>query len=184
MSFETASRKGEPFAQLIKEKSYLPNPVTRFCTVELKIRVMKKHMRALGYECWTSVLGLRADEASRALNALQPQRERWTNAVPLYRAGISKQDVERYWAAAPFDLGLKSYEGNCDLCFLKGFGKRLRIMQEDPQATDWWITQEDSVGATFRNNEPSYRAVATFARKQLSLPLIDDEPGVSCACTD
>lgn len=40
VTFETAAREGEPFTQLINERRYLPNPVTRFCTVELKIRTV------------------------------------------------------------------------------------------------------------------------------------------------
>ena len=37
VDFETASRNGEPFEAIIRKRNYLPNPVTRFCTVELKI---------------------------------------------------------------------------------------------------------------------------------------------------
>lgn len=36
VSFETASRNGEPFEALITKKNYLPNMVARFCTQELK----------------------------------------------------------------------------------------------------------------------------------------------------
>ena len=32
VTFETASRNGEPFEILIDERQYLPNPVARFCT--------------------------------------------------------------------------------------------------------------------------------------------------------
>ena len=48
VDFDSAARKGEPFEALIRKKSYLPNPVTRFCTSELKIRVMHKFLRSLG----------------------------------------------------------------------------------------------------------------------------------------
>ena len=53
VTFETASRDGSPFEQLIEQRNFLPNPVTRFCTQELKIRVMKAWMQAQGYEHWT-----------------------------------------------------------------------------------------------------------------------------------
>lgn len=42
VSYETASRKGEPFEQLINKKNYLPNTFARFCTQELKVNLMKK----------------------------------------------------------------------------------------------------------------------------------------------
>jgi len=32
VNFETASRNGEPFEAIIRQRNYLPNPVTRFCT--------------------------------------------------------------------------------------------------------------------------------------------------------
>jgi hypothetical protein len=31
----TASRQGEPYEALLRERRYLPNPVTRFCTTQL-----------------------------------------------------------------------------------------------------------------------------------------------------
>ena len=46
VNFDTASRDGEPFEALIRKRNYLPNPVTRFCTSELKIRTMHKFLRA------------------------------------------------------------------------------------------------------------------------------------------
>jgi hypothetical protein len=73
VNFDTASRDGEPFEDLVRHRSYLPNPVTRFCTSELKIRTMHRFLRAnwqaLGWEAddleWNQMIGIRADEARR-----------------------------------------------------------------------------------------------------------------------
>jgi 3'-phosphoadenosine 5'-phosphosulfate sulfotransferase (PAPS reductase)/FAD synthetase len=57
VTFETASRNGEPFEQLIQKRKYLPNPVSRFCTVELKVRTMHRYLKANGWKglrCWES----------------------------------------------------------------------------------------------------------------------------------
>ena len=51
---ETASRKGEPFSYLIAKRKYLPNPIARFCTSDLKVIPMKKFMEAQGYEDFTT----------------------------------------------------------------------------------------------------------------------------------
>ncbi len=42
VDYATASRQGEPFEALIRKRKYLPNPVTRFCTIDLKIRIIHK----------------------------------------------------------------------------------------------------------------------------------------------
>lgn len=48
VDYATASRQGEPFEALIRKRKYLPNPVTRFCTIDLKIRIIHKYLRSLG----------------------------------------------------------------------------------------------------------------------------------------
>lgn len=143
VSFESAARDGAPFRELVVERNFLPNPVTRFCTQELKIRVMKGWMLARGYEHWTNIIGLRADEPRRVSRMRSSnEKDRWDVAMPLAEAGITVADVDAFWAAQPFDLRLRKWEGNCDLCFLKGRAKRTRIMRDDPASAQWWIDME------------------------------------------
>jgi 3'-phosphoadenosine 5'-phosphosulfate sulfotransferase (PAPS reductase)/FAD synthetase len=65
VNFETASRNGEPFEALIRRRNYLPNPVSRFCTVELKVRTIHRYLKENGWTEWDSMLGIRADEQRR-----------------------------------------------------------------------------------------------------------------------
>lgn len=145
VTFETASRNGEPFEALIIKKQYLPNPVTRFCTIELKIRTIHKYLKSLGWEHNESMdwVGIRADEQRRAVKM---DRER----VPLYVAGVTAQDVGKFWREQSFDLGLpnvngKTLHGNCDLCFLKGGNQVLSLIQEKPERAAWWARMETLV---------------------------------------
>lgn len=151
-----ASTSGEPFEALITDRRLLPNPVTRFCTSELKIRPMKAWMKARGYRNWSNVVGIRADEPSRVAKMLAPNRECWENELPLHTAGVTLSDVTAFWEAQPFDLGLKPYQGNCDLCFLKGRQKKLTIIRDDPASADWWAQQEQRMDARFRDKGPTY----------------------------
>lgn len=148
VGYNSASRSGEPFAALVKKKGYLPNAVSRFCTIELKIRVMRDFARSLGWDRWGNVIGLRYDEGHRVLKALARNdegKERWTAVMPLSRAKVTRRDVEAFWQIQPFDLALRPYEGNCDLCFLKSKAKLEAIVRENPGIADWWIEQEQSI---------------------------------------
>lgn len=170
------------FTKLITDRKMLPNPVMRFCTQELKIRPMRDWMRAQGYEHWTNVVGIRADEprrVARMREAEQKRSERWDIALPLADAGISVEDVAAFWKAQPFDLQLQPHEGNCDLCFLKGLGKKQTIIRNRPDLAIWWAEQEDRIGATFRHDQPSYR-------QMLAQPgLFTDEDALTeCYCHD
>ncbi len=170
------------FTQLITDRKYLPNPVMRFCTQELKIRPMRDWMLAKGYQHWTNVVGIRADEARRVAKmreAEQKRSERWDIALPLNDAGVRLVEVDTFWKAQTFDLQLRPHEGNCDLCFLKGYDKIKNIVRDRPNLARWWAEQEARIGGTFRNDRPSYAAM--LAQPDL---FKDGDDLTECYCTD
>jgi 3'-phosphoadenosine 5'-phosphosulfate sulfotransferase (PAPS reductase)/FAD synthetase len=181
VDYETASRQGEPFAALIEKRMYLPNVVHRFCTQDLKIRVIKHFMLSLGYRHWTNVVGIRHDEPARwARTQGIAEKERWDVWLPLVDWKISKQMVLEYWRSMPFDLHLEHYQGNCDLCFLKGRNKIKRLLAEHPEKADWWIAQETMVHARF-HKEYSYKQFLEIMRQSPTLFDYED-PDIPCIC--
>lgn len=204
VNFETASRNGEPFEAIITKRNYLPNPVTRFCTSELKIRVMHKYMRSLGLATEENpvdmMTGIRADEPSRvakirARGHTSESRYTWME-MPLADAGVSVHDVGAFWDAQPFTLNLPSRNGrttagNCSLCFLKPAAQIQSLIAEKPDRATWWIKMEALAlalaskpsGAVFRSDRPSYARMAEFARDQRDM-FDKDEEGASCFCGD
>lgn len=210
VGFNSASRIGEPFEKLLAAKKMLPNPVMRFCTDELKIKVMRDFMRANGYERWTNVIGLRHDEPTRVARSLGRNalgKERWRTACPLDSAHVSNRDVHRFWfgnmspgdavqiqrdfgtvsaATLPqgFDLGLLPFEGNCDGCFLKARPKLFEIESTAPGTLAWWAYQEHLKGATFRS-EYGYAELQDAVRRQPDLfagGLFDADPEMDAEC--
>ena len=192
VTFETASRDGEPFEALIRKRNYLPNPVTRFCTVELKIRSIHKYLKSLGWDHNESMdwVGMRADEQRRAAKIADKSR------IPLVTAGITKSDISAFWKAQPFDLGLPNMNGvtmhgNCDLCFLKGGAQVLSLIAEKPERAIWWAKMEALAlalaskpsGAVFRSDRPSYAAMAEFAADQRDM-FDPNEESIACFCGD
>ena len=191
VDYETASRNGEPFEALLDRRQYLPNPVTRFCTSELKIKVMSRFMRKLqGYKNWYNVIGLRYDEPRRVASALK-QYEAWTNITPMNDAKHTVEDVSEFWKKQNFDLKLtnangKTPAGNCDLCFLKGMDTTISILKERPEMADWWIKQEQKFGqhegATFRKDRPNYIKLVEISKTQQDL--FGDDDQMTCFCHD
>jgi 3'-phosphoadenosine 5'-phosphosulfate sulfotransferase (PAPS reductase)/FAD synthetase len=195
VSFETASRSGEPFSRMIDALGILPNPVARTCTANLKVKTGKAFMRSLGYEEWDNVMGIRADEPLRVARLGNPGRDNSAGVpnLPLARAKVRKADVLAFWRAQSFDLALdpEGDFGNCDCCFLKARHKIVRALVDQPQRAAWWINEESRpAGATFRNDRPNYENLhreALFYAKQIPLDFPDAEPDdalVDCMCGD
>lgn len=196
VNFETASRNGEPLEAVIRAKQYLPNPVTRFCTIETKIRTMANYLLSIGMaesqaegeRC--SMIGIRADEPLRAAKIA----DKWR--VPLYLAGVNVHEVGQFWSRQPFNLELPTYNGrtlagNCDLCFLKPTNQIFTLIQERPERAIWWAKMEALAlalaskpsGAVFRSDRPNYQQMLDYSRQQQNL-FDPQEEGIGCFCGD
>jgi 3'-phosphoadenosine 5'-phosphosulfate sulfotransferase (PAPS reductase)/FAD synthetase len=207
VDYDTASRDGEPFEAIVKKRNYLPNPVTRFCTVELKIRTMHKHLKSMGWadgDGWNQFIGIRADEGRRVAKIRarpSPETVKETMCMPLADAGVTVRDVGAFWAAQPFNLELPTYNGrtlagNCDLCFLKPAAQVASLIAEKPSRAIWWAKIEALAlalaskpsGAVFRSDRPSYAQMLAYTKAQAdafghAASEIDD--GIECVgCTD
>lgn len=180
VSFETASRLGEPFDALIAQKQYLPNIMVRLCSEELKVKTIDRYLRSIGWEDYDSMLGIRADEPRRLV------KHRPNKLVPLAVAGVVKSEVHSFWRGSSFDLDLPydDGEGNCDLCFLKGFPKVMQLVKRAPERAVWWAGHEKTTGARFVKDWPGYGAMADFAVRQTEM--FDNPAGeaIECFCGD
>ncbi len=200
VDFDTASRNGEPFEAIIRKRNYLPNPVTRFCTVELKIRAMHKHLKSLGWkdgDGWDQFVGIRADEERRVAKIRarpSPETVKETMCLPLADAGITIRDIDAFWGNQTFRLGLptvngKTLAGNCDLCFLKAGNQVQTLISEKPERAIWWASMEALAlsskpsGARFRSDRPSYQAMLDNSRNQADAFGFADA-GIDCFCGD
>lgn len=117
VDYETASRNGEPFEELIQKRKYLPNTFARFCTSELKINPMKKYFKLLGHDEIVTFVGIRADEPRRVAKMKTNVDIKET---PLATANVTVAEVLSFWEKQPFNLQTVTVNGNsllsnCDL---------------------------------------------------------------------
>lgn len=193
VSYETAHRTnqpGGPFDELLQWANVLPNVANRVCSVQMKVRTMRRYLQLIqGHEYWQAMIGYRADESHRPI-----ETDRYTpgyvrNLYPLIEMGVTVEDVDSFWKANDFDLKLESYEGNCDLCFLKKRARIVRLIRKRPDAARWWAKAEAMMeaklktsgdGGRFRKDRPGYAALLAMKDDPTLLDDIDDE--VPCGC--
>jgi hypothetical protein len=199
VGFNSASRAGEPFAALIEKKSRLPNWQERWCTEYLKVRVLTGFSTAIGWKTgeYSEVIGLRNDEGHRIIRAMNNANFKTVKKVevprvtarkvvfPLAKAKVTKADVSAFWAAQPFDLGLKPWESNCDLCFLKGRAIRKAIIRDKPELAAWWAAREAGRGLFVKADGyaemvEEVRRSPDFFEDQSQFDEYDAECNVSC----
>lgn len=204
VTYETASRDGEPFDALLRyyaefrrivkrEPPILPTVPARMCTTHLKIKTNTRWMMSMGYDYFDAVQGIRFDEPRRWAKMMAQNdkgNERYNNVLPLYDEGVVKADVFNFWQAQPFDLQLdpESYAGNCNFCFLKNDDKlvnlmRLRLAETGgsiPRDIQWWIDKESDAGMFFRQKR-TYSGLVQIAQSNILIPP-SLEPSIDCVC--
>lgn len=205
VDFASASRNGEPFDMVLRyydeyrsveknEPPILPNVVNRYCSDRMKTAATIWFMRERGFDEWDAYLGIRRDEHTRyarMMAANEKRANRFTMECPLYIAGITKNDVNAYWATQDFDLGINSDAGNCDGCFLKHPDKLIRSFQSEPERADWWSAHEERTGQRWSRSTPSFKELKWVAiQRNKQMPLLpvagdDEEQSLTdCMCGD
>ena len=144
VSFETASRDGEPFEEVIK-KYGIPNAGWLHCTRELKTNPLYSYIRSIGWKKGTfeTAIGMRVDEIGRA-NEKAAEIGIIYPLITDYPA--TKPMINEWWEKQSFRLPLKGYQGNCDFCWKKSLRKHLTIIKEKPEVFDWPERMESLYG--------------------------------------
>ena len=179
-NIDNCKKNGEVFEELINYKNFMPNIVTRFCTIDMKIRVTKRYLKSLSIKQYINYLGIRADEPQRYSKIITRNTKNVYNDMPMYYNGITKKDISNFWLKQSFDLKHNSNLGNCDLCFLKGKNKIINILREQPQKANWWIERENLSGHTFKK-DISYKTMLELS-KRLELNFENNENEILCNC--
>lgn len=194
VAFAELNRNGGPMTDLLSQVVAkrrdgsagvrpLPNAVQRTCTANLKVKTAHRYLRrSLNWpSVYHAAIGYRADEAGRHDRRVAQEAKKRGRGIeggygffPMFHAGVTSDGVQSFWQSAPFDLGIDSAHGNCDLCFMVSTwkikermlffamaeGVRPAVGGPIPLRVARWIAWEERASdrpGTFRKNRPPVR---------------------------
>lgn len=141
VDFKTASRNGEPFEAMIS-KLGIPSESAPFCSVQLKRSAIESYLKSIGWNKWTTAIGLRTDEFDRIDDNWRKKKIFY----PFVVSGIYKRDVIIWWSKQPFDLEVPKGLGNCDNCWKKDIKTLCNNAKKYPETFIWWQEMIDKYG--------------------------------------
>ena len=171
-------------------KNYLPNQVTRYCTVDMKVKPIAQW-------CYNNTslpiemrIGFRANEVSRANNMMdraingienfkfkigeKNKRNQWKTLpfriakFPLIEDAIFKDTIEIFWKDKPVRF---AYQNNCVGCFHRSELMLKHMSNKAEKQFNWFIEMELKNESTFKNGI-TYQKIKNY---KTQLELFDDD---------
>lgn len=182
VSYETASRNGEPFEEVIK-KYGIPNQSFPHCTRETKTNPMHSYIKQhLAWKDYYTAIGIREDESGR-VNKKADELKLIYPLISKQMRPMTKPKINFWWSQQPFRLNLKGYHGNCMTCWKKADVKLFTIAKEDVSKFSFPIQMESKYGNYIpesrlklmreRGEKPSL-PVTFFRKNRSSLDIIEE----------
>ena len=169
-----------------KHGNYLPNIMSRFCTVDMKIKPIAQW-------CYENTelpvkmrIGFRANELSRANRMIERQvngiedfkfkvgekngRNKWKDLpyrqveFPLIKDAVFKDTIENYWKGKPVRF---AYQNNCVGCFHRSELMLKHMSNKAEKQFNWFIEMERKNGCTFKSGI-TYERIKSY-KTQLEL---------------
>jgi hypothetical protein len=176
VTFQTASRNGEPFEEAIK-KYGIPNQKYNNCTRSLKLNPIRAYARSIGWpnKSYDTAIGIRADEIDR----MSAEAATWRLIYPLVkRFPRTKPQINFWWSIRNWRLKLEGWKGNCKTCWKKSFRKLFTVLDDDPGAFDFFDRMEREnghIGPEFEKPETKSGYRRTFFRGNKSVADLMEE---------
>lgn len=171
---------GKTFDEVIARKSGIPNlpqPMRRFCTLEMKVEPLFQYWKSLNIYPWECRFGFRANEMRRANNTNKRLNEngylthmsvvgkskngknKWAEieyqkpSYPLITDGIFKDTIEEFWKGKPVRF---AWMNNCVGCMHKEPILLKKMMMLHPEKLQWFTDRENEAkvmrGNTWRQD--------------------------------
>ena len=190
---------GETFDNVISRnngKTQLPNPMRRFCTVDMKIKPIFDWWKENINEIVETRIGFRANETNRANTMIE--RCKPTNGVMTFKTIIGKRKTQNKWEDIPYqiprfpliednifkdkvekywnDKNVRfAYMNNCVGCMHRNPLLLRKMFDKEPTKMNWFVEAEKKAIKSYKNNQ--WRSDVTYEKigKSLSqIELFDD----------
>lgn len=169
------------------EYSGVPNSNAPYCSPSMKTLPCESFAKDIfGKKNYLKAIGFRKEDMPKRISWPEIKEDK-TRIFPLltdFPEPIGLLELNSWWNKQPFQLGINSKFGNCELCWKKSDRNLVEVIRKGTRFIDWWARMEEQYGNTaFREK----KSIADFVKmaQQPSTGEIDFGNGsedFNCVC--
>jgi hypothetical protein len=191
VEWDELSMDAKPFEGAIKHLNKgtfdgLPNSASPYCSKYLKTLPSKKLGDAIyGLNNYQLALGYRAEDMPKRISwaEIKADTKRIFPLLTDFEKPITQSDLNRFWDAQHFKLGIHSTIGNCELCWKKGTKSLIKSINNGTRFIEWMEKMERKYNNTMYRNKQSIKDIVKLAKLPTTKTIEFDDDNDNCVCT-
>jgi hypothetical protein len=190
VEWDELAMNAEPFDGAIMQLNKgdyegLPHSKAPYCSDYLKTRPIQKFAKEyFKTKNFVTSIGFRAEDMPKRISwpEIKAEDKRIYPLLTDFEKPIGQRELTEWWQTQPFELGIHSKFGNCELCWKKSDRNIVETIQHGTRFVDWWAKHEQTYGHTsFRGNK-SIHDYVKMAQQGTPMEFDFDQEDFNCMC--
>ena len=165
--------------------SGVPNSNAPYCSPSMKTLPCESFAKDIfGKKNYLKAIGFRKEDMPKRISWPEIKEEK-TRIFPLltdFYEPIGLQELNSWWNIQPFQLGINSKLGNCELCWKKSDKNLVEVIRNGTRFVEWWKKMEDQYGNTAFRGKKSIADFVAMANQPSTMSIDFSDNGEGCVC--
>lgn len=190
VDFDSLNMTAVPFEESIMhinkgEYSGVPNSNAPYCSPSLKTRPCEAFAKDIfGSKDYIKAIGFRKEDMPKRISwpEIKEDKKRIFPLLTDFHEPIGLFELNSWWNKQPFQLGINSKFGNCELCWKKSDNNIVEVIRQGTRFVDWWSRMEEKYGNTAFREKKSIADFVAMSNQPTTMQ-IDFSSDSQCVCT-
>jgi hypothetical protein len=167
------------------EYSGLPNSSAPYCSTHMKTIPCEKLANDIfGKKNYIKAIGFRREDMPKRISwaEIKNDEQRIFPLLTDFPEPIGLRELDSWWKKQPFQLGINSKFGNCELCWKKSDKNLVDVIRNGTRFVEWWQKMEEQYGNTPFRGKKSIADFVAIANQPHTMSIDFYDNGEGCVC--
>lgn len=165
--------------------SGLPNSAAPYCSPYMKTHPCERFANDIfGKNNHLKAIGYRKEDMPKRISwpEIREDKKRIFPLLTDFKTPIGLAELDSWWMKQPFQLGINSRFGNCELCWKKSDRNLVEVIQKGTRFVEWWERMEEKYENTPFRGKKSIADFVAMANQPTTISIDFSDNGEGCVC--